>query len=231
MSSRLLTRLKSPHGRKLQDDSRRTGTGAADEPLHRRNRLSTLPRSSAGSARGDTSEEPNADRSTGTKATGRRDRRGRDGCEDSDGRDFRKIPAKIRSRQIRESRRESPRPETNTKRTIRGRKKSGFKALGLIPMATTENPEERIQEALASEVIPHLYANGFSNTMSNADVALVFEHNQKPIATINMSYTLTKSLASKLSRLITILEQGTEHEMLTTDDVAEKMQAHLAKED
>lgn len=78
---------------------------------------------------------------------------------------------------------------------------------------------EKIRSALASRDIPHLYANGFANVLSSADVVTVLERHNVPVAVLSMSYTTAKSLAEKLSQLITSFEQASEQTILTTDVV------------
>ena len=74
---------------------------------------------------------------------------------------------------------------------------------------------------LASQDIPQLYANGFTNAFSNADVITVLERNNSPVAVLNMSYTTAKSLAYDLSRLIADFERKSEQTIMTTDVVDE----------
>ena len=80
---------------------------------------------------------------------------------------------------------------------------------------------ERIKAALASQDIPHIYANGFINALSNSDILVVLECHSSPVAVLNMSYTTAKSLAQKLSATIADFEKASNHTIMTTDVVNE----------
>jgi hypothetical protein len=86
------------------------------------------------------------------------------------------------------------------------------------------NIELRIETAVAAP-IPHLYFNGYVNTMTSGDVMIVFEWNRQPVATINGSFTLIKSLAASLQELVARLEDKAERPIMTTKDI----EAFLAK--
>ena len=76
---------------------------------------------------------------------------------------------------------------------------------------------EKIRSALESQKIPHLYANGFTNALSSADIVIVLERQNEPVAVLNVSYTTAKSLAQKLSQLISNLEKASNQSIMTTD--------------
>ena len=76
----------------------------------------------------------------------------------------------------------------------------------------------------ASEMdIPNIYFNGFVNALGIGDVVTVLQRNGKAVATVNMSYTVAKTLAIKLNGLIQSLEHDAKTEIMTTDDVTEKL--------
>lgn len=83
-----------------------------------------------------------------------------------------------------------------------------------------KTPSQRIDAALLSEEIPSFYCNGFANTLSTGDITTVLEMNGKPVAILNMSYTIAKTLSQKLGVLIAKLESATGREMLTNDEIA-----------
>lgn len=64
-----------------------------------------------------------------------------------------------------------------------------------------------------------LYGNGFSLMAGNADVCLILQQNGKPVAAVNMSFTLAKTLAKKLGGLIEQIENNTNHTIMVTDEV------------
>lgn len=83
--------------------------------------------------------------------------------------------------------------------------------------------DEIINFAVNTPDIPHLYANGFINAMGNGDTVLILQQNGKPIATLNLSFTLTKTLAQKLEQIIGKLEKDTKNIIMTTDDIGEAL--------
>lgn len=89
---------------------------------------------------------------------------------------------------------------------------------------STENPvdpyEERVQRALQAD-IPLIYANGFVSRMSQGDIMMIMERNAEPVAVINLSYTVTKSLIVSLGQLISKLEEISGREIMTTRDIEE----------
>lgn len=79
--------------------------------------------------------------------------------------------------------------------------------------------KEKIAAALASQAIPHVYANGFINALGHADIMMVLERNNSPVAVLNMSYTAAKSFAQQLSQAIANLEQKSGQPIMTTEGV------------
>ncbi len=62
------------------------------------------------------------------------------------------------------------------------------------------------------------YINGFQIGLSNADLSVVGLLDNQPILKINMSYTIAKTLAVKLSEMMAKLEKATGRDIMTTDD-------------
>ena len=83
------------------------------------------------------------------------------------------------------------------------------------------NPDP-VQEAVESEDIIKIYANGFAGFFTNSDIGMVFSRNSKPVAVLNMSLTLAKTLIEKLGRMIHDFETNTDIRILTTSDIEEK---------
>lgn len=84
--------------------------------------------------------------------------------------------------------------------------------------------KERIARAFDAD-IPNIYFNGFLNSISSGDIISILERNGKPVAVLNMSYTVAKTLALSLGQLISQFESGTDRTMLTTHDVERMLQA------
>jgi hypothetical protein len=77
---------------------------------------------------------------------------------------------------------------------------------------------ERMRAALAPDV-PKIYFNGFINAVSSGDIVTVLERNGQPVAVLNMSFTVAKSLAQALGVTVSDLEKKAGQAMLTTKDV------------
>lgn len=71
--------------------------------------------------------------------------------------------------------------------------------------------------------VPALYFNGFANALTNGDVVTVLEVNGQPIATLNMSFTMAKTLAVSLAQVISELENATKRDILTTHEIAKSL--------
>ncbi len=80
-------------------------------------------------------------------------------------------------------------------------------------------PGSEISEALHSDTVPKVYANGFAILLGNSDVNIVWQQHGKPVGVSQMSFTLAKTLVQKLGGVILELEQATEHDFLTTDEI------------
>lgn len=67
--------------------------------------------------------------------------------------------------------------------------------------------------------VPEIYANGFAVGLSGADGSVILERNGSPVAILNVSYTLAKTLALALGTAVSNFEQNTGQQLLTTHDV------------
>lgn len=76
-----------------------------------------------------------------------------------------------------------------------------------------------IQKAVENKELPRLYFNGFATTLSTGDVMLVLKQNDEPVAILNTSYTVAKTLAQKLEGVIVILEDITGNTIMTTEQI------------
>lgn len=89
-------------------------------------------------------------------------------------------------------------------------------------------PEERVEAANRAE-IPHLYFSGFMCSLSNADVILVGERAGVPVATVNLSFTIAKTLAASLANVVSTLEEKMGREIMTTHDIDKRMSEDKSK--
>lgn len=87
-----------------------------------------------------------------------------------------------------------------------------------------KTPRNHVKAALDDPTVPKLYANGFTVGFNNADAFVMFTRfdAEHPVALVNLSYTLAKTLAQRLTRLVSDLESRVGQEILTTDRVDEK---------
>ncbi len=90
-------------------------------------------------------------------------------------------------------------------------------------MDDTEAFNNQLKESLESPDIQRIYANGFINAVGNGDVVIVLKNNDKPIATLNLSYTVAKTLSKKLGTTISLLEKNTGNSIMTTDQIEKAM--------
>jgi hypothetical protein len=81
----------------------------------------------------------------------------------------------------------------------------------------------QLQQALEDPNIPKIYFNGFINVTGTADIIIVLKQNNRPIALLNTSYTIAKTLVEKLGSTISDLEEHTGNTIMTTDYIQEKM--------
>lgn len=91
-------------------------------------------------------------------------------------------------------------------------------------MTTPPSYDEQLKESVESDLVPKLYGNGFVISLGTGDVMLLLKRNEQPVAVINLSYTVAKTLVEKLGALVARLEQDTAHTIMTTDYVTEKLQ-------
>lgn len=79
-------------------------------------------------------------------------------------------------------------------------------------------PEERLARAIAANA-PQIYFNGFASGLGNGDVNCVLERNGQPVAVLNMSFTLAKTLAVSLGSIISQVEERAGRDIMTTHDI------------
>ena len=67
--------------------------------------------------------------------------------------------------------------------------------------------------------VPKIYFNGFINGLSSGDIVSVLELNGQPVAVLNMSFTVAKTLVQSIGSIVADLEEKGGRTMLTTKDV------------
>lgn len=86
-----------------------------------------------------------------------------------------------------------------------------------------ENKDEKFLEALKDPNIPKVYANGFMNALGNGDSTIVFQWNGNPVLVLNMSFTVSKTLALRLGKMIGDIEEGSGNTIMITDEIAKAL--------
>ncbi len=92
------------------------------------------------------------------------------------------------------------------------------------------SPNERIRDALDNKELPTIYFNGFVSSTGTGDVLIVLERHNQPVAVLSTSFTVAKTLAQKLSGLIINLENITGNTIMTTENIAKKLQEEINEE-
>lgn len=78
---------------------------------------------------------------------------------------------------------------------------------------------DRTRRAIETDDVPKIYANGFVFVQSSADVGLILEQSNGPVAVIYMSHILAKTLVKKLGASLLQFEETLGQDFLTTDDL------------
>lgn len=89
-------------------------------------------------------------------------------------------------------------------------------------MSTDENTQ--ILNTLSNEQVPELYANGYNISSSASDIVLVLLRNGRTVQTINISFTLAKTLAIGLNDVVQHIEKKANMDIKTTHDIAKSLE-------
>jgi hypothetical protein len=94
------------------------------------------------------------------------------------------------------------------------------------------NPEsiDILKIATSDSSIPKIYANGFAVGLTNADVSIVLQLSGQPVALLNISFTLAKTLAQKVGGVVGTFEKAIQQNLVTTDEVSMALSKHAASE-
>jgi hypothetical protein len=87
------------------------------------------------------------------------------------------------------------------------------------PLVSAPRPVPTQFVTLPGPPMANIYANGFSLGFTNADTQLVLMLSGRPIAVVNFSYTLAKSISEKLGKLVEEWEKKTGHSLQTTESI------------
>lgn len=83
---------------------------------------------------------------------------------------------------------------------------------------TPKDITEIMNSAITDPNVPKIYANGFATGVGNGDTLIVLQQNSRPVAVLNLSFTVAKTLALKLGNVIKGVEDKANTVILTTDD-------------
>ena len=81
----------------------------------------------------------------------------------------------------------------------------------------------QIISAINDPRIENIYFNGFSTAIGNGDIILTLFRNGVPVKVLNTSFTVTKTLAEKLSAIVQDIEKKANVTLLTTEYVQNAM--------
>lgn len=84
--------------------------------------------------------------------------------------------------------------------------------------------DDRFSKAFNNEAVPKLYFNGFAARVSAGDIQFVLEHNNKPVAYLNASFSIAKTFARHLGSLMQILEEKTGNTIMTQEDIVKSLE-------
>jgi hypothetical protein len=90
-------------------------------------------------------------------------------------------------------------------------------------MLNTPNTDLLVQAGLQLPNEKKFYANGFSIAISAADVILILLLNNQPIATVNITHSVAKSIVETLGVILKQFEKKTRSKITTLNIIAEKM--------
>jgi hypothetical protein len=76
-----------------------------------------------------------------------------------------------------------------------------------------------LQDVIKNPALPRLYANGFTLGVTNADAYIILQEFGKPVAVLNLSYTLAKTLSLRHGRMMAEWETRLEQSVATTDKI------------
>ncbi len=80
---------------------------------------------------------------------------------------------------------------------------------------------KRIIAGVENQDLPNISLNGFVCSLTIGDIVIVAERNKQPVAVINCSFTVAKTLAEKLNEIIGRLEARTGKSIMTTDYIVQ----------
>ena len=97
----------------------------------------------------------------------------------------------------------------------------GVEESGKAQSRVPDEIQELVNSAGQSASLPHFYFNGMIVAQGSADVTLILQLNNRPVAALNCSFTTAKTLAIALGNGIKHLEEIAGREIMTVDDIVQ----------
>jgi len=92
-------------------------------------------------------------------------------------------------------------------------------------MSKQETPKPDIMVQAINSDVPQTYANGFQISFGSADVALLLQRNGQNVEILNLSFTVAKSLAEILSKVVQDIESTTGMNIKTTHELTRALES------
>lgn len=86
-----------------------------------------------------------------------------------------------------------------------------------------------IEAAISSADMPNFYITGFKNGLGPPGVVVVGELNGKSTVVLNMSHSMAKTLAVKLTEMISKMEHALGMSIPTQDEMEAKLRGSLGR--
>ena len=83
-----------------------------------------------------------------------------------------------------------------------------------------EQPAAQKQPVTINMPASAIYINSFAAGLSTGDIFIVLQRNGLEIGTLNMSFTVAKSLGEALNQLISSLEKRSDRKIMTSNECA-----------
>ena len=90
-------------------------------------------------------------------------------------------------------------------------------------MPETLDFEKRVQDALQLPDEKKFYFNGYTFSITATDIIIVIQKDDQPIAYLNTSHTIAKTLVKAMTKLIENFEKDTQHPILTLSEYEERL--------
>lgn len=95
---------------------------------------------------------------------------------------------------------------------------------------TEQSISNDISEIYKDKDLLRIYFNGFLSTVTTGDMLVVLKQNDVPVAVLNLSHTVAKSLAQSIGTSIVGLEDAIGLRIPTTREIQSALETELEKE-